>query len=441
MVGTRSNKKKTTEVSHDENQAPSITSPSKKMTKQEKAEARARARASILPVKNEGDKTERKTAAKPGAKPKGGTPKKVTTDNSKDSTIENQSVVKDENELCEKLQETKIAEKVETSDTKSTAEEVKPKVAATKKDTTNKPPRGFVFGSVETPNKDVETSNTKPKAQEVKPKIAATKEDTKNMHRNTNAFAFVNGIAFTFGSAEAPSKAVAVPKLKGVGKLLLVDLQQENKMEVKIAVRDLGALTTQHDKELNFLGAGSILVLALNKWSSSLNIQHNGWLFLSSYSLRSRAGAAAMIKGGAIEAIFNAMERFPSSPLFQGVGCRALMALSSFPGDEPANPWGRVEYQYMTPSEWREAWHPFLHDFDGVSVIANAIRALENMPDALADCANLLSNLVVMDTSADESVKRQIREVGAQTLMYSAKQMHFKHHRLRKAAGALTEMF
>lgn len=358
---TRSMKKSSSKTSnanifHDENQQPITSPPKKKMTKQEKAEAKERARASMMPIKSPPNVNKAKNS------PTKNVPKQ-------------KQVATPDIELSEKLQAIKIEneEKVKDEKTKTKGDAKVP------------------IKSNENIKKKVETIPT-------------------------------------------------VPQLDGFAKLLLVDLQHDNAKEVKLAIGNLwSAFDTSKPvpfslepsiKEQDILGAASFLVLAMYKWKGDLGIQHGTCRCLAAYATYSRYGRVALIKSGAIQAITIAMLDFPFNEWMQKIGCLALLHLS-YPG----------MYDPMGIKDVREAWNTFVFNFNGIPLICNAIQVLEDVPDSLVHCAELLLNLVGIGSLSVEDIKSGVFKHKPNILLYDATQKHHKHYRLSKEGGQFAALF
>lgn len=233
----------------------------------------------------------------------------------------------------------------------------------------------------------------------------------------------------------------------GVAKSLFVDLQSKDGYQVLQGLQNLQSyvvdLSNNHAKEADLLGAGSIVVLTMQKWKTNALILQEGCCFINAYANVSSWGKNALLRSGGIEVVVKAMEDFPSDN--QGLYKQAIRALGSlsflpfsnnknsrciFPGDAPAN------------SDMRQAWKPFISEHGGVDYIVSAINLFTDMPEDIANCAALLSNLLAMRNPADVAdLKMLMRDAEAPITVFTAMQKHHDHARLSQHGSAFIGHF
>lgn len=97
----------------------------------------------------------------------------------------------------------------------------------------------------------------------------------------------------------------------------------------------------------------------------------------------------------------------------------------------------------LSPSDQREAWSPFVFDHGGVGLVVHAMKTLHDTPDTLADCASFLDKLLVLGVGANmEKVKNVIRTSKAPTIVFdAATQKHLEHSGLKYANKKLISHF
>ena len=241
------------------------------------------------------------------------------------------------------------------------------------------------------------------------------------------------------------TKPIIQKEYNGIAKLLMVDLQSTNAATVADTMWNLNSYVEHGNvKEAEMLGTASSLILALQKWKANPTIQFYGCQCIRLYAHKSFLnGKATMIKYGGIEVLALAMKTFPENSSLQVEACRALLELAST--EETSTTKKSMAFSLPFPlssSDQREAWSPFVFDHDGVGLVVHVMKMLHDSPDTLADCAYFLDKLLVLSVGANmEEVKNMIRTSRAPTIVFESTQKHLEHSSLKHAGKKLISHF
>lgn len=272
------------------------------------------------------------------------------------------------------------------------------------------------------------TGTAKKKKKRSNNKLGLSSHTSKSTHQTVNQAVTDLPEKHTRCSRKASyKKPVHVLQLEGLPKLLMLDLQKDNRNMVGSALKQLSlqiSNDTKSQEDVIDLGGHGMVLLAMRKYAGSETVQEHGLMCISFLVWDRGSVGLAVEKSGGLEAALNASLTFSNSEPVQFAACCAVGGLLR-----------GMRMEFVVAQQ--RFGHRLIFDFDGIEWILTIMKRFLDF----AGSQNIGCQILTHMLSFGEESKNMLQQAGVVARVSTAVNKHPQDADLQKCADNFMAMW